>query len=92
MPAFLQNIPATTLSSQVEDANKTFSRIGHVFGVGVSLAVVGILMAVVFAYANITASTTVLRVSMYLTKPVAFTVFPTSFRPLLRQYHGEPTA
>src|SRR6185369_3815685 len=64
------------------------SRFGNVSEMGVPLAVLGIVMAMIMPLpaflldflisANITISVIVLLVSMYITRPVEFSVFPTS--------------
>src|SRR3954465_15579564 len=64
------------------------SRFGNLAEMGVPLAVLGIVLAMImplpsFALdllisANITISVIILLVSMYITKPVEFNVFPTS--------------
>src|SRR5271170_695988 len=68
--------------------SKRGSRFGNLSEIGAPLAVLGIVMAMItpmpaflldiLISANITLAVIVLLVSMYITKPVEFSVFPTT--------------
>src|SRR5262245_38175143 len=72
------------LDGQVQSGN----RFGNLSEIGVPMAVLGIVFAMIMPMpsflldilisANITISVIVLLVSMYITRPVEFSVFPTS--------------
>jgi flagellar biosynthesis protein FlhA len=76
------------VATPAEKAAKKKSRIGTLGELMVPLAVLGIVMAMIapmpsflldfLISANITVSVIVLMVSMYITRPVEFSVFPTS--------------
>jgi flagellar biosynthesis protein FlhA len=76
------------VASRPVSAAKKGSRFGNLSEIGAPLAVLGIVMAMIMPMpafmldilisANITIAVIVLLVSMYITKPVEFSVFPTT--------------
>src|SRR5580704_10506094 len=80
--------PSTSKPKSVLPAKPAASRFGNLSEMGVPLAVLGIVMAMIMPMpsflldilisANITVSVIVLLVSMHITRPVEFSVFPTT--------------
>jgi flagellar biosynthesis protein FlhA len=87
-PASARGIAPKTHAKIASPQTKSASRLGNFAELSVPLAVLGIVMAMIaplpsflldfLISANITLSVVVLMVSMYITRPVEFSVFPTS--------------